>query len=405
MYPFPAPHDTLCLSLTRSTQVIVFGLIFPTTFAVTENFKRRERCADVIAQMKASSVAIFWAHRDWGRGHAAGGAAASGTPVNPALPLPPPRSSALRLAASALPQPLPELDGHTRNVLEVLREFLANVRGYMISSDDDARRTDAHYARAMRSLSTLHVLNEVLGASAGYSKGCEGGISRIAQYTRYLLAELEQLRILRLYAGSPHGLRFFVALMAHVSPIFLAPYFRNFCSVTDRELRAHISTVTASAHDYGSQGSSTTRKHVINTWTAFDPCAAGFFAAALYCAVICTLYAVLCDIEDLCDGDGLDDLHFNLDVELDEASAIAPLPAAPSREPGGVPAVLFSFGDCLGPERTAGSAEFEEDRVFAHRDPTKRLSRPSQNLSDAGVSRRLSSGKVPFNAEPVANGL
>ena len=179
--------------------MIVFGLIFPTTFAVTENFKRRERCADVIAQMKASSVAIFWAHRDWGRGHAAGGAAASAKPVQPSLPLPPPRSSALRsvsvASAQPLPQPLPELDGHTRNVLEVLREFLANVRGYMISSDDEPSRTEAHYARAMRSLSTLHVLNEVLGSAAGYSKGCEGGISRIAQYTRYLLAELEQLRI------------------------------------------------------------------------------------------------------------------------------------------------------------------------------------------------------------------
>ena len=290
-------------------------------------------------------------------------------------------------------------------MLEVLREFLANVRGYMISSDDDASRTEAHYARAMRSLSTLHVLNEVLGSAAGYSKGCEGGISRIAQYTRYLLAELEQLRILRLYAGSPHGMRHFVALMAHVSPIFLAPYFRNFCSTVDRATREHISTVTASAHDYGSQGSSSKHTTVINTWTEFDPCAAGFFAAALYCAVICTLYAVLCDIEDLCDGNGPDDLHFNLDVELDDASANAPLPAAPSREPGGVPAVLFSFGDCLGPERTAGSAEFEEDRVFAHRDPTKRLSRPSQHLPEANTSKRLSTGKVPFNAEPVVNGL
>ena len=194
--------------------------------------------------------------------------------------------------------------------------------------------------------------------------------------------------------------------MAHVSPIFLAPYFRNFCSATDRTLREHIAAVTASAHDYGSHGSSSP-KHAINTWMEFDPCAAGFFAAALYCAVICTLYAVLCDIEDLCDGNGPDDLHFNLDVELDEASANTPLPAAPSREPGGMPAVLFSFGDCLGPERTAGSAEFEEDRVFAHRDPTKRLSRPSQHLSEAAgtTSKRLSTGKVPFDAEPVVNGL
>ena len=54
-------------------------------------------------------------------------------------------------------------------------------------------------------------------------------------------------------------------------------------------------------------------------------CVAGFFSAVLYCFVLCTLNAVSIDIEDLCDGQGMDDLAFNVDVDLAD-SALLPLP-------------------------------------------------------------------------------
>ena len=384
---------------------------------MNENFKRRERCADVIAQMKASSVAVFWAHRDWVfHVHAAGDAHHHHQRHRPALPLPPPRPSQADTDGEvpAAPPPAPPLNGHAQNALDVLREFLANVRGYIITGDDKPERVEAYYTRALRSLSTLHVLNEMLGDAAGYARACEGGISRLAQNTRMMLAQLEQLKILRCYSGSPQGLRFFVTLMTHLSPIGLAPYFRNFCSKYDASERTRL------LEDYATSAAGHTIVHR-GAWGAHDQCAPGYFASALYCAVVCTLYAVMCDIEDLYDGRGLDDVHFNLvraprhrsmraacaralrarvfcvachdccttlsrprdvqDVELDEAAAAVPFPAAPlaRRGDGGdasMAVVRFVYDDCLGPRHTALAAAAEDapPRVFAHRNPSKRMS-------------------------------
>jgi hypothetical protein len=254
--------------------------------AVTENFKRREYIADVMAQMKAPAVSVYWAHRDWNRGCPAGGAPHA--PKRPALPAPPQLSRSSSLFSHAAPPQ--QLSAQAQNALDVLREFLVNVRGYVMADDGDQAVVDAYFARALRSLSTLHVLNEVLCDAAGYSKGGEGGISRVTQFTRFLLLQLEQLKIMRLYAGVPHGLRVFVAFMCATTPVLLAPYFRNFCAAADATAgRVGIKRLT--------------------DWSGADPCVPGYFAAAMYCVVVCTLYAVLTEIEDLYDGNGLDDIH------------------------------------------------------------------------------------------------
>jgi len=53
--------------------------------------------------------------------------------------------------------------------------------------------------RAYAAFSRLSVLNERLTARAGYSRGGEGGLSRTNQYLRYMMACLEELRMLRDY--------------------------------------------------------------------------------------------------------------------------------------------------------------------------------------------------------------
>lgn len=373
---------------------------------MTENFKRREYIADVMAQMKASAVSVYWAHRDWNRGCAAGGAPLA--PTRPALPGPPQlsRSSSL-LSQVAPPQ---QLSAHAQNALDVLREFLVNVRGYVMADDADQTVVDAYFARALRSISTLHVLNEVLCDAAGYTKGGEGGISRVTQFTRFLLLQLEQLKIMRLYAGVPHGMRVFVAFMCATTPVLLAPYFRNFCADADATAgKAHIKR--------------------LSHWSGADPCAPGYFAAAMYCVVVCTLYAVLTEIEDLYDGKGLDDIHvrpptphanqqrlsqhpfslsrraqFNLDAELDMAAAAAPFAAMPprcsDREPG-AHRVHIVYDDCLGRlPTTAMAAADDTPRVFAHRDPTKRLS--GRLSSEATQGSRRFAVSVSFDASEPA---
>ena len=210
--------------------VIVFGLVFPLTYSIQENFRRRERCADVIAELTGSAVGLMWMHRDMDRG-----VRAAGEPPRCAeLPTfrPSQRRSGSTAAGSLAPAVAPvsavmQPGTLVHNAYVVLQEFLSSTRLYLTTGDEDEATVLASHARAIRALSTLSALNEALGDAAGYSKGGEGGISRAHQYTRYLLVNLEQLRILRSYSGSPHGMRYFCSLMTHVSPLLLAPYFRR----------------------------------------------------------------------------------------------------------------------------------------------------------------------------------
>ena len=322
----------------------------PRLRSIQENFRRRERCADVIAEMKASALGLLWLHRDMDRGIRAAGE----TPRRAQLPQPSLRRGGLpgTSASSVAPPVAPGTAVY--NAYVTLNECLASTRLFLLADDADVERINACHARAIRALSTLSLLNEVLGDAAGYSKGCEGGVSRAHQYTRFMVANLEQLRILRSYSGSPHGMRYFCALMTHISPLFLAPYFRHFCPVGDRG------------------------------------CAPGYFSAVLYGVVLTTLYTVSVDIEDLCDGRGLDDLVFNADVELREAAQLGPFEAAqtppgagaapepdPPVPPRPMPRVWVRYDDVLGRGCSGALVEAPSERLFAHRDPSLRLPRAS----------------------------
>jgi hypothetical protein len=49
------------------------------------------------------------------------------------------------------------------------------------------------------------VTNELLGQKAGYSKGGEGGMSRTNQYLRYIVQNMEELRMIREYRWGLRG--------------------------------------------------------------------------------------------------------------------------------------------------------------------------------------------------------
>lgn len=53
--------------------------------------------------------------------------------------------------------------------------------------------------RAYAALSRMSVMNEYLTHKAGYTRGGEGGMSRTAQYLRFLVSGTEQLRMIKLY--------------------------------------------------------------------------------------------------------------------------------------------------------------------------------------------------------------
>ena len=283
--------------------------------AVSSNFSRRDRALRDISEMRATCVQLCWMHRDWDH-------------------------SPRRVSGA--------------NALALCTEFLANVRNFLIAPETTWRTynqpggPDAHamnfYARALRCLSTLCVLQERLGAAAGFTRGGleSSGLARHAQYVRKLGCQLESLRLLREYNGSPHGLRFFVAFMAIASPALLAPYFRSFCAAEDSHALAE--------HGSGSG------------------CAPGFFACALYCTVLSTLYDCHAEIENMTDGHGLDDIFFNLDEELPAAAAAAPFELDPD---SGV--VELHYCDELGSAPLARAARVER-RLPNRERPGRRMS-------------------------------
>jgi hypothetical protein len=83
--------------------------------------------------------------------------------------------------------------------------------------------------------------------------------------------------------------------MVHVSPIFLAPYFRHWCPEFDKN-----------------KGTSPR-----------GMCVPGYLSCTVFCAVLSTLYAVAVDMSDPWDGVGADDLRFTLDTEIEEATRAA----------------------------------------------------------------------------------
>jgi hypothetical protein len=67
-----------------------------------------------------------------------------------------------------------------------------------------------------------------IGALLCWSVTGEGGMSRTNQYLRYMMANLEELRMLREYR-TPIMMRYANGVLLHIFAIILAPYFCHFC--------------------------------------------------------------------------------------------------------------------------------------------------------------------------------
>jgi hypothetical protein len=201
---------------------------------------------------------------------------------------------------------------------EVMCEFTANLRQFL-TTDVRAEPAVAFaiYTRCLTNLRSISALNEQIGVHAGYGKGGEGGLSRTLEFIRSILTNLESLRAMKDYSGTPQRLRYFCALMAYVTPMLLAPYWRHYCELEDLT------------------------------------CAPGYYACALYCSVLGALYTVFQDLESVFDMDGMDDLHFNQDLELQLALTIQP--QIESQKRTGPALVRLQYQDLLGRSRWIGS--------------------------------------------------
>lgn len=103
-------------------------------------------------------------------------------------------------------------------------------------------------------------------------------MSRVAQYQRYLTADLEMLRTLYQYR-TPMMLRYGCAVLIHVFAILLAPYFQSFCA----------------------------------TWAyAESRCPAGYLAAILFVTVTMLMYSIQAGLEQPFDMQASPSLSFPL---------------------------------------------------------------------------------------------
>ncbi|GLC38965.1 hypothetical protein PLESTB_000466300 [Pleodorina starrii] len=277
------------------------GTTFPLVFGIQQAFARRERATILVANMKASLVALYYMHRDWDQ-------------------------------TENFPSSLGNNNLQwARKVRAILQEFCNSCARYLTAQDkyeslaerrlvakkndelyelflhrlDVEERGTPHFQRRVhradrqdpghvhlmdcyRALSLLSVLNEQLTLKAGYTRGGEGGMSRTNQYLRYVISNLEELRMIREYR-TPYMMRTACGIMLHIFAIILAPYFAHFC----------------------------------DSWLALgndeETCPAGYAAAIVFVIIVMLLYHIQADIEMPFDETGLDDVFFMTSAELDES--------------------------------------------------------------------------------------
>lgn len=281
--------------------LVATGTTFPLVFTIQQAFVRRERATILLADMKASVMGLFYMHRDWDQSENFPGSLGNNS------------------------------NTWCKGVREVLKDFLINLHGFLTMTDGfeniaekrltarqhelidllfnkvrlNSNPADHTFARLMtefdkrdpgkkllakcyKNLSKLSVMNEQLTLKAGYTRGGEGGMSRTAQYLRYMVNHLEQLRMIRDYR-TPSMMRHASGVLLHVFSVILAPYFLHFC----------------------------------DSWVSYgheeETCPAGYAAAIVYVMIVMLLFHVQTDLEDPFACLGLDDVFVELAEELEDA--------------------------------------------------------------------------------------
>ncbi|KAF8072387.1 ttc4 [Scenedesmus sp. PABB004] len=281
--------------------LVSLSISLPLTLNLTQSFTRRERALMMLGELKASVVAMYWMHRDWvqdGSYPASLGDDRHAWAVefaNVAMEflthlqayltthegyesLSEARLSVLRprLAAGLLlgeTQLHPDPEALTESFIGRVQHVNRSLPGHR------------HLVGVYRSLSRMSVMNELLGFKAGYSKGGEGGMSRTSQYFRYLMAQTEQLRLIKIYR-TPFMLRHCCSLLIYLGALLLGPYFR------------HVGT--CDAHDLGPDGA----------------CPAPYVAACVFAVICRLLLGVQASSEMPFDGSGMDDVFLELTEEF-----------------------------------------------------------------------------------------
>jgi len=164
------------------TALIGIAIVFPIVFSINAAFRRREEALRYFASLKAHSMALFYAHRDW-------------------LPT--------------------ESSEHAQRAKGLIVELMQAIRKCFSQETERGHDFQAVYAIFSNFSRSMEQLR-----AAGVS-GSE--ISRANQYLRSMMIEFERMRNIFIYR-TPQALRAYSQVFLNAFPILFAPYFADLSS-------------------------------------------------------------------------------------------------------------------------------------------------------------------------------
>ena len=198
------------LSVNLNWTFLSFALVFPLTFSLNEAFRRRELALQTLAIMKANSLAIYAAHRDWDWPARVAGSTCGGRSQLPAGHVDEVRDLLLALNEAQAELLLTPNVGRSRHFYTPggrrKRAAVHQTRAVML------QRIAAVFCR-------LSVAVEEMKAS-----GLPGNeAARIRQYSNIAMTAWETLRNIKRYR-TPVTTRVFARLCILVQPCLMGPY-------------------------------------------------------------------------------------------------------------------------------------------------------------------------------------
>jgi predicted membrane chloride channel (bestrophin family) len=160
--------------------LIGVAIIFPIVFSINAAYRRREESLRYFASLKAHSVALFYAHRDW----------------------------------------VPSKDHEDKKrIIDIIKSLLTSIKDYFLAPEEK---------RAEKLKSVYMVFSEI---SKSHEKLRENKvpaneISRANQYLRSIIIEFERMRNILQYR-TPVSLKSYSTVFLNSFPILFGPYFAH----------------------------------------------------------------------------------------------------------------------------------------------------------------------------------
>jgi len=160
--------------------LIGVAIIFPIVFSINAAYRRREEALRYFASLKAHSVAIFYAHRDW----------------------------------------VPSNDNkHRERIIGIINSLLINIKDYFLAADEERSEKLNNVYKVFSDISKSHENLRENNVPANE-------VSRANQYLRSIIIEFERMKNILRYR-TPISLRSYSHVFLNSFPILFGPYFAH----------------------------------------------------------------------------------------------------------------------------------------------------------------------------------